>query len=104
MGYYAPNGDFAPNLQEQTYALDFGFGDALWQRHYNVLFDLYQVKTKSLVEGGDTVLAAASMILSAKLFQELVDLYGEYLTAKLFNRTYILTLLTIKHRMFTTRF
>jgi hypothetical protein len=29
------------------------------------------------VEGGDTVLAAASMILSAKLFQELVDLYGD---------------------------
>lgn len=76
MGYFAPNGDFAPNLQEQTYALDFGFANTLWQNHYNVLFDLYQVKTKSLVEGGDTVLAAASMILSAKLFQELVDLFG----------------------------
>ena len=77
MGYFAPNGDFAPNFKEQTYDLDFSFGDALFQNHYNVLFDLNQVKAKSLVEGGDTVLAAASMILSAKLFQELVDLYGD---------------------------
>ena len=76
MGYFAPNGDFAPNFKEQTYDLDFSFGDALWQNHYNTLFDLYQVKTKSLVAGGDSVLAGSSMILSAKLFQELVDLYG----------------------------
>ena len=77
MGYAAPNGDFAPNFKEQTYDLDFSFGDVLWQNYYNVLFDLYQAKTKSLVPGGDTVLAGASMILSAKLFQELVDLYGD---------------------------
>lgn len=76
MGYFAPNGDFAPNFKEQTYDLDFSFGDPLWQNHYNVLFDLHQVKTKSLVAGGDSVLAGAAMILSAKLFQELVDLYG----------------------------
>ncbi len=76
MGYFAPNGDFAPNFKEQTYDLDFTFGDALWQNHYNVLFDLHQVKVKSLVAGGDSVLAGAAMILSAKLFQELVDLYG----------------------------
>ncbi len=87
MGYYAPNGDFAPNLQEQTYALDFNFGDALWQRHYNVLFDLYQTKVKSLAPGGDSVLAAASMILSAKLFQELVDLYGDIPYSQAFQST-----------------
>lgn len=77
MGYFAPNGDFAPNFKEQTYDIDFSFGDALWQNHYNVLFDLHQVKIKSLVARGDSVLAGASMILSAKLFQELVDLYGD---------------------------
>src|SRR5436190_4741520 len=65
MGYFAPNGDFAPNQVEQTYNIDFSFGDALWQRHYNVLFDLYQAKNKALSSGGDTVLAGAAMVLSA---------------------------------------
>jgi SusD/RagB-like outer membrane lipoprotein len=77
MGYFAPNGDFAPSQIEQTYNIDFSFSDPIWQNDYNVLFDLYQVKTKAMVEGGDTVLAAASTILSAKLWQELVDLYGD---------------------------
>src|ERR1700712_1813116 len=77
MGYFAPNADFAPNQIEQTYNIDFSFSDPIWQNDYNVLFDLYQVKTKAMVEGGDTVLAAASVILSAKLWQELVDLYGD---------------------------
>ena len=79
MGYFAPNGDFAPSQIEQTYNIDFSFSDAIWQNHYNVLFDLHQAKVKALTPGSigtDSVLAAASMILSAKLFQELVDLYG----------------------------
>ncbi|MEP6682952.1 MAG: SusD/RagB family nutrient-binding outer membrane lipoprotein [Parafilimonas sp.] len=76
MGYFAPNGDFAPSQIEQTYNIDFGFSDAIWQNHYNVLFDLYQVKTKAMASG-DSVLAAASTILSAKLWQELVDLFGD---------------------------
>ena len=75
MGYIAPNGDFAPNFKEQTYDISFSFGDPIWQNHYNVLFDLHQVQTKSMATG-DSVLAAASIILSAKLFQELVDLFG----------------------------
>ncbi len=75
MGYFAPNGDFAPNQTEQTYKIDFSFGDPLWQNSYNVLFDLHQAKTKALADS-NTVLAAANMILSAKVFQELVDLYG----------------------------
>ena len=78
MGYFAPNGDFAPSQIEQTYNIDFSFSDPIWQNHYDVLFDLHQVKVKALAPGigTDSVLAAASMILSAKLFQELVDLYG----------------------------
>ena len=75
MGYFAPNGDFAPNQTEQTYKIDFSFGDPLWQNSYNVLFDLHQSKMKALGDS-NTVLAAANMILSAKIFQELVDLYG----------------------------
>ena len=60
---------------EQTYKIDFSFGDPLWQNSYNVLFDLHQSKIKALGDS-NTVLAAANMILSAKIFQELVDLYG----------------------------
>ena len=75
MGYWAISGSFAIDQTETTYNIDFPFGDPLWQNHYNVLFDLYQTKKKSLAKG-DTVLAGASMILSAKLFQELVDIFG----------------------------
>ena len=77
VGYFASNGDFARNQQETSYDIDFTFGNTAWINHYNTLFDLYLVKTKSLVPNGDTVLAGASMILSAKLFQDLVDVYGE---------------------------
>jgi hypothetical protein len=75
MGYFAPNGDFAPNQTEQTYKIDFSFGDPIWQSSYNVLFDLHQSKIKALADSNN-VLAAANMILSAKVFQELVDLFG----------------------------
>jgi hypothetical protein len=75
LGYFAPNGDFAPNQTEQTYKIDFSFGDPLWQNSYNVLFDLHQSKVKALADS-NAVLAAANMILSAKVFQELLDLYG----------------------------
>jgi len=87
MGYFSPNGDFAPNQVEQTYNIDFGFGDALWQRHYNVLFDLSQAKNKALSSGGDTVLAGASMVLSADLIQQLVDLYGDIPYSQAFQST-----------------
>lgn len=75
MGYWAQSGDFAIQQDETTYNVDFTFGDALWQNQYNVLFDLNQVKTKAQAKS-DSVLAGASMVLSAKLFQDLVDIYG----------------------------
>ena len=89
VGYFAANGDFARDQQQTSYDIDFNFGDALWTNYYSTLFDLYQVKTKSLVPDGDTVLAGASMILSAKLFQELVDVYGSVPYSQAFqNLTY----------------
>src|SRR5215831_2223488 len=76
IGYWSTSGSFAIDQTETTYNIDFPFGDALWQNHYNVLFDLFQVKKKAMAEG-DTVLAGAAMIISAKMFQELVDIYGD---------------------------
>lgn len=75
LGYWAAPGDFAIQQDETTYNVDFTFGDVLWQNHYNVLFDLNRVKVKAQAKD-DSVLAGASMVLSARLFQELVDIFG----------------------------
>lgn len=76
IGYMANNGDFARDETETTYDLDFGFANTMWLNYYNVLFDLHQVKVKALASS-DTAMAGASMVLSAKLFQNLVDLFGD---------------------------
>lgn len=75
VGYMSASGDFAIEQDETTYNVSFSFGDVLWQNNYNVLFDLYLTKQKALA-AGDTVLAGASMILSARLWQDMVDIYG----------------------------
>jgi hypothetical protein len=76
IGYMAGTGDFAVEQIETTYNIDFAFGDIPWQRDYGVLFDLDLTKTKALAVD-DKVLAGAAMILSAKMFQEIVDTYGD---------------------------
>src|SRR5215469_7390665 len=76
MGYWAPNGGFVPQQNVISYNIDFTFGDGLFQSYYNALFDLHQATVKGLATG-DTDLAAASMILSAKLFQEVADIFGD---------------------------
>jgi hypothetical protein len=75
IGYMSASGDFAIQQDETTYNIDFTFGDVLWQNNYNVLYDLYLVKQKAQA-AGDQVMAGAAMILSARLFQDLVDIYG----------------------------
>ena len=77
VGYISGTGDYASNGPTSTYNLDFTFLDNSWLRDYALLADLNAVKVKSLVPGGDTVLAGAAMILSAKKFQELVDEFGD---------------------------
>ena len=75
IGYFAQNGDFAPQQNLINYNIDFTFGNTLFSNNYNVLFDLKLAEQKGLVSG-DTSLVGASMILSAKLWQETVDLFG----------------------------
>ncbi|HEY2726536.1 MAG TPA: SusD/RagB family nutrient-binding outer membrane lipoprotein [Parafilimonas sp.] len=76
IGYMAANGSFSREYTETSYNIDFTFGEGLWTADYDVLFDLYQSKIKGIAEG-DSALAGAAMVLSAKLFQELVDSYGD---------------------------
>lgn len=75
IGYWSTSGDFAIDQQETSYNIDFSFSDATWRNQYDVLFDLYKVQQKSLA-ANDLCLAGASMILSAKLWQDLVDVFG----------------------------
>lgn len=75
MGYFSPNGDYARIQQETSYNIDFTFSNGVWASYYNALYDLYLTKEKAQANGNN-VLAAASMILSAKLFQEVVDMFG----------------------------
>jgi len=76
MGYWAPNGGFVPQQNVISYNIDFTFADGLFQTYYNTLFDLHQAEVKGLASG-DTDLAAASIILSSKLFQEVADFFGD---------------------------
>ena len=75
VGYMASNGDFARDNTETSYDIDFSFGNTLWLTRFGVLFDLHQAELKGLATG-DTAVAGASIILSAKVWQELVDLFG----------------------------
>lgn len=75
IGYQAANGDFSRDNTETAYNIDFSFNDVMWQTRYGVLFDLNQTELKARVTG-NTALAGASIVLAAKMWQELVDLFG----------------------------
>lgn len=75
MGYFSTAGDYAIDQEQTSYNLSTSFGTGIWTSHYDILFDLKQVQDKALAEH-DSVLAGAAMILSVKLWQELVDVYG----------------------------
>jgi len=86
VGYFASNGDYARDQTETSYAISFNFGNTLWANYYNALFDLYLTKQKALADS-NFVLAGASMILSAKLFQEVVDTWGSVPYSQAFQET-----------------
>jgi len=76
MGYWSRSGTFIVEQEETTYKVANTFTENNWDQAYNILFDLNQVKTRALV-ANDSVLAGASMVLSAKLWQETVDQFGK---------------------------
>ena len=78
MGYWSTSGTFALDKDEVTYKLPSTFSQVqnLWNRDYDILFDLYQVKTKGLALN-DSVLTGASIVLSTKIWQEQVDMFGD---------------------------
>ena len=75
IGYWAASSTFAVDQTETQYKITTTYGDNIWANTYDNLADLAQVKDKALASG-DSVYAGASIILSAKLVQDLVDLFG----------------------------
>ncbi len=75
MGFTSTTGGYAIDQQETTYSIDFLFGQTYWNNQYDVLYDLKQTETLALAKN-DSVMAGAAIILSTKLWQDLVDLYG----------------------------
>jgi hypothetical protein len=86
LGYWSNSGSFAIDQTETTYAITPGFGNTLWANQYGTLFDLTLSKRKSL-EAGDSVAAGAAIIVSARLWQDLVDTYGNIPYSKAFSYT-----------------
>jgi hypothetical protein len=84
MGYWGRSGTFVVDQMETTYQIDNSFTENNWDQAYNILFDLYQTKTKA-VAAKDSVLAGASIVLSVKLWQETVDQFGDLPYTQAFN-------------------
>jgi Starch-binding associating with outer membrane len=75
IGYWAASGSFAVDQTETTYNITNTFGDGIWANTYDNLADLAQIKDKALATG-DSVYAGASIILASRLYQDLVDVFG----------------------------
>lgn len=86
MGYWGWPGDYAPDATTSSYNITYTYGEAAWDHYYHTLKDLNETQTKAIAEG-DPVLAGASMVLSVKLWQELVDIFGDIPYSQAFNTT-----------------
>ncbi|HET9570839.1 MAG TPA: SusD/RagB family nutrient-binding outer membrane lipoprotein [Bacteroidales bacterium] len=84
MGYWSRSGTFIPEQEETTYKITSTFIETNWDNAYNILYDLNLVKTLSLAKG-DKFLAGAATVLSVKLWQEVVDMYGDVPYSKAFS-------------------
>ena len=84
MGYWGRSGTFIVEQEETSYKIANTYAEPNWDQAYNILFDLYQVKTKAFATK-DSVLAGASIVLSVKLWQETVDQFGAIPYSKAFD-------------------
>lgn len=84
MGYWSRSGTFIVDQEETTYKITNPFTETNWDQAYDILFDLYQTKTKALANN-DSVLAGAATVLSVKLWQETVDQFGAIPYSQAFN-------------------
>lgn len=83
MGYWSPSGSYNPSTEESSYNITNTFQETKWSGIYNVLFDFSKVEEKS-VAAGLPYYKAISMIMSAHLYQNLVDIYGDVIYSQAF--------------------
>ena len=86
MGYWSPSGSYNPSTEESSYNITNTFQEGKWTGIYNVLFDFKKVEDKATA-AGQPFYKAISMIMSAHLYQNLVDLYGNVIYSQAFQPT-----------------
>lgn len=77
MGYWSSNATFSLVEEEVTYNLTTSFPTFgnIWNSYYDALFDLNTIQQKAPAEGIDYYAAIAG-VMKARLFQDLVDEFG----------------------------
>jgi Starch-binding associating with outer membrane len=77
LSYWARSGTYAPNNEEETYALTSNFAPsgAIWSACYDNLFDYQVMENKAKVAGADFYVGIAK-IMKAHNYAMLVDIYN----------------------------
>jgi Starch-binding associating with outer membrane len=75
MGFWARSGTYAPNVIEETYQINTGFQNGIWNNLYDNAFD-YQIMEIKAKQAGATFYQGIARMMKAHNFQILVDVYG----------------------------
>ncbi len=75
LSYWARSGTYAPNVIEETYDINTGFGNGIWNACYDNNYDYQIIQNKAAVAGAGFYEGIAR-IMKAHNFQILVDVYG----------------------------
>jgi hypothetical protein len=75
LGYWARSGTYAPNTQEETYALTNSFQTEIWNDLYDNAYD-YQAIINGSTKAGADFYQGIARIMKSHNFQILVDVYG----------------------------
>jgi len=77
MGYWSYNPTFNLDPEEVTYNVTTTFPEfaAMWNGYYDALFDLHNIEEKAVVENVPFY-AGIAKVMRARLFQDLVDAFG----------------------------
>lgn len=73
MGQWSRSGNYSPNTELETFNLTNGFAQGNWQASYKNIYDYNIVIAKS---PANSLMAGASEVMKAYVFQTLVDTYG----------------------------
>ena len=87
MGYWSNNATFSLVEEEVTYNLTTSFASFgnIWNSYYDALFDLNTIEKKAPAEGEDFY-AGIAKVMKARLFQDLVDQFGNVPYSEVFKK------------------